>query len=82
MKPLPRPCIYRMLVLITASGALTHCSSDKTYLSKPVNMSDLRNINPRGYLNSLTPHEREAAAMEMGSREMESRKIERSKFIR
>ncbi len=82
MKPLPRPSVYGLFVLITASGALTQCSSDKTYLSKPVTMSDLRNINPRGYLNSLTPHEREAAAMEMGSREMESRKIERSKFIR
>lgn len=71
-----------MLVLMSAASALTHCTSNGTYLSKPVNMSDLRSINPRGYLNALTPHDRETAAMEIGSREMESRRIERRKFSR
>lgn len=85
MKSLPRKNMHRMLALITAAGALSSCVSEKAgqaYLSKPVTMSDLRSINPRGYLDALTPHDRETAAMEMGSRDWQSRKIERAKFQR
>ncbi|MFC5455932.1 hypothetical protein [Prosthecobacter fluviatilis] len=82
MKPLPRKNMHRMLLLITAANALTHCSSSGTYLSKPMSMSDLRTINPRGYLDALTPNDRETTAMEMGRLEMQSRKIERDKFHR
>jgi hypothetical protein len=65
MKLPPRLSMPRMLVLIAVAGALSSCSTDKTYLSRGMTLSDLSTINPRGYLDAFTPHDREMAIMEM-----------------
>jgi hypothetical protein len=71
MKPPPCPTLLRKLVLITAATGVSSCATESPSLtprSQSFSQRELWTVNPRRYLETLSPYERERVLIGKGAR--------------